>query len=158
MSNHPTIKQSLQALFACFPAPDSGSPEQAAAGFLMAVEGVSPEHVAASARRFIRGEVKRERNTFLPSAAEFAIECRRLRDETAAAHYVALPAPEKPKDDPAMRAKIAAMFANLARSIDPKRGAPDADYASAIDVELRCDPVRVTNASALIQAIEKRGG
>lgn len=124
----------------------------------MAVEGVPQEHVAAAARRFIRGEVKRERSAFLPSAAEFAIECRRLRDETAAAQYVALPAPQKPKEDPAMRAKIAAMFANLARSIEPKRSATKVDFANASDDEMRCDPVRVTNASALIQALEKRGG
>lgn len=124
----------------------------------MAVDGVPQEHVAAAARRFIRGEVKRERSAFLPSAAEFAIECRRLRDESAAAHHAALPAPEKPKEDPEMRAKIAAMFANLARSIEPKRGAENADYANERDDEVRCDPVRVTNASALIQALEKRGG
>lgn len=123
----------------------------------MAVEGVPQEHVATAARRFIRGEVMRERSAFLPSSADFAKECRRIMNEHDAARYVPLPAPPKPKEDPAMRAEVAAMFAELVRTIGPRPGKPDATVTEMDDAELRVDPVRVTNASALIQALEKRG-
>lgn len=145
----PTIKQSLQALFACFPAPDSGDPEQTALGFMMAIEGLPSESVAQAVKRFIRGEVKRDRHTFLPSAPELAREARDCRDTARAAAIPpkALPPPEKPID-PAERERVAALFTGLAKRIEPR-----SDRGSFTDPEAELEalaacpvPVRISDA------------
>jgi hypothetical protein len=152
----PTIKQSLQALFACFPARDSGSPEQAASGFLMAIDGVEPEHIATAARRFIAGRVTRQNNAFLPSTAEFAIEARRVQDEARVARYVALPQPEPRIPSQEERSRVQELMDKLARSIDNK---PKNQITVTADDELEAiasAPIRVTNGAALIKTLSKK--
>lgn len=68
-------------------------------GFLMALEGISPEYVAEAVKRFIQGKVERERHTFCPSAPELAIEARRLQTEARvkqASETRRLPKPAEP--------------------------------------------------------------
>lgn len=118
---HPTITQSLSALLASFPAADSSDPESTARAFMMAIEGVQPQFVASAVKRFIRGEVARDKHTFLPSTAELAIEARRLEKEADVQACIAarnaLPKPkaeERREPSAEERAKVAALFEGLA--------------------------------------------
>lgn len=120
----PTITQSLSALLASFPAADSSDPESTARAFMMAIEGVPPQFVAAAVKRFIRGEVQRDKHTFLPSTAELAIEARRIEKqadiEARIAARAALPKPQEPERKPPTaeeREKVAALFEGLANGM-----------------------------------------
>lgn len=121
---HPTISQSLAALLASFPAVDSFDPESTARAYAMAVEDIQPQFVAAAVKRFIRGEVAREKHTFLPSTAELAIEARSLEKQAdVAARIAARNALPKPQDSPSKpvdtdeRARVAEMMESLAKGL-----------------------------------------
>jgi hypothetical protein len=105
------------ALFSAFPAPDSFDPEQSTMAYLMAVEDLPPEHIASAVKRFIRAEVSRPAHRFLPTAAELALEARRLRDEAGHRAYLALPKPKEELSKPKTaeeREKVAALMESLA--------------------------------------------
>jgi len=89
-------------------------------GFMMAIEDLPADAVAKAVRRFIRGEVKRDRHTFLPSAPELAREARDQRDAARAAAMPpkALPPPERRVSDEE-RAKVDALMADLAKRLGP---------------------------------------
>lgn len=70
------VREAIKVLFSAFPVQDNVDPKATALAYLCAVEGESPEHVEEAVRRFIQGRAQRDRHTFLPSAAELAIEVR----------------------------------------------------------------------------------
>ena len=118
----PTFEQSLEALFSAFPAPESGNPEHSVSAYFMAIDGEPADAVAEAVRRFIRGEVNRDRHTFIPSTAELAIEVRacaslsRARAALAARPAKELPAPA-PQISPEEREERRVMMENLIASI-----------------------------------------
>lgn len=139
---HPTVPQSLAALLSAFPTADSSDPESTARVYMMAVEDLPPEFVAQAVRRFIRGEVKRDRHTFLPTAPELAVEARKCRDEERGRQYLALPKPkasERHLVSEEERAKVQRMMDDLSekmaerhpsrRTMNPLRQAPE-DFAA----------------------------
>lgn len=87
----------------------------------MAVEDIEPEHVAEAVRRYIKGEVQRERHTFAPSTAELAKEARSCR---FMAIYAGMPkwatAQIAPPIDDAMRAKVGQLMSGLAKTYGTK--------------------------------------
>ncbi len=112
----PTILDSLEALFSAFPAGDRGDNVQAIRAYLMAVEDIQPRLVAMAVRRFIRGDVERDRHAFCPVAPELAIEARRLEKqadvEARLAARAALPKPQVEPSKPKTaeeREKVAAL-------------------------------------------------
>lgn len=119
MSNEPTPTHmdSLEALFAAFPAQSREDPTTTARAYLMALEGIEPRYVAEAVRRYIQGRVDRERHTFAPSTAELAREARDRRAKAMAAapkrEQTALEAPV----NPAIKARVAALMAGLAAEI-----------------------------------------
>ncbi len=124
--------QSFEALFSAFPGAESADQEQAARAYLMAVEDIHPQFVAAAVKRFIRGEVAREKHTFLPSTAELAIEARSLEKQAHVAAQIAarnaLPKPVEPEpvqisaEERARRADaLMALAKGLGRHAETKR-------------------------------------
>ena len=115
----PTITQSLSALLSAFPSADSSDPESTACAYMMAIEDIPEQFVAQAVRRFIRGEVKRDRHTFLPAAPELAREARNCRDEERGRQYLALPKPEpqERRVSDEERAKVDEMMAKLAADL-----------------------------------------
>lgn len=116
----------------------------------MAIDGIPPEFVAGAVKRFIRGEVKRERHAFLPTAPELAIEARRLKNEAGAANYVALPKPVEKPISAEERAKVAKLFAGLAKTIEPKRETFSLSAEQELEL-LAAQPIRIS--SALLEKI-----
>lgn len=146
-------------MFSSFPAPDSGDAQSAVLAYRMAIDGIGTEFVASAVRRFIRGEVKRDRHAFLPTAPELAIEARRLQNEERAARYVPLPKPKEPEVSPEMRTKVQAMMDGLAAKMKRGEGRewPESDLSPEQELEMMAGlPVRTTNAAALIETLEKR--
>lgn len=120
----PTIPQSLVALLSAFPNQDSSDPESTARAYMLAVDDVAPEFVAEAVLRFIRGHVKRDKHTFLPSTAELSLEARRLAREVevrvALAARAALAKPEDQQPairSPEERERVAKLIRSLAKSI-----------------------------------------
>ena len=122
----PTILESLEALWAVLPITGSANYEMAVRGFLMALDGISPEYVAEAVKRFIQGHVKRERHAFCPSAPELAIEARRLQTEARVKQAMEtrrLPKPTEPvsviseQERAEMYAKTQKLIENMKRGM-----------------------------------------
>ncbi len=85
--------------------------------YLMAVEELSADAICATARRFIRGEVRNQDRRFAPSCAEFASEAR---SQQAIADHEARPKIDPPAPKPSVpKHWMPALFDYLAgRSTD----------------------------------------
>lgn len=161
---HPTIPQSLAALLASFPAADSSDPESTARAYLLAIEDISAQFVASAVRRFIRGEVSRDKHTFLPSAPELAIEARRLEKQAdVEARLAARAALPKPLDEPSKpktaeeREKVAALMESLALGLKGHKKAQDDLLRSAEHIRARAEPVSLDGITLSHAALARVG-
>jgi hypothetical protein len=110
----------------------------------MAIDGIEDEFVAEAVRRFIRGEVKRERHAFMPTAAELAIEARRAKNEAMASRHAALPKPQQVERvlSDAERQEVDRQFAALMDKLGSSAGLPVAKaYSSYQDYKAETEEI-----------------
>lgn len=136
--------------------------------YLMSVDGEPPEAVAEAVRRFIRGEVARERSTFLPSTAELEIEVRACKEHAEIAARYAAMAPNlkfRPKPEqiertvsPEERKRVKAMIDQSLATLWPKPKADEPNSPEASLDALAIDLSELQFSSALRNAMSNGTG
>lgn len=150
------IREAVVKMFAAYPAHGSAEMAESAIGTYVATLSEYPlRSIVEAAQAFLSGRVSGYNPAFRPSAAQWAVEARKRRDEARAAQMPAkaLPAPDKPISAEE-RAKVAALFEGLAKRLggDDRREATLTED-DALEM-LRAEPIRVS--TALIEKINTK--